>query len=115
MMDENGHDTILSATAGQVRMLEDKLRPGYRYPFRLRLGPEFEPNEAPAYLRRAENGFEMYVESPLHYGGSDDLLREFADRGRHDEPTLDRLFTFVRQKFGEVGQEHSPYGAQEDE
>lgn len=113
-MDENGHDTILSATLGQVQILEDKLTPGNRYPFRLRLGPEFEPNEAFAYLRRAENGYEMYVESPLQYRGSDAQLRRFADWGRHGEPTLPGLFTFVRQQFGGARQENSPGDGQQE-
>ncbi len=102
-MDAQGMQTILSATPTQIRMLEQKLNSGYRFPFALQLGDEFAPTAMPAFLRREAERFQLAVETPLRYRGTAAPLRRFAESGRHDEVELSDLFAFVRQHFATQG------------
>jgi hypothetical protein len=92
--------TILLATPPQIQMLEKKLSSGDRYPFSLQLGDDFAPNVVPAFLRWGASEFELSVETPLRFRGTDSELRQFAERGRHSEPRLLQLFEFLRRHFG---------------
>jgi ATP-dependent Clp protease ATP-binding subunit ClpA len=98
-MDAQGMQTILNATPTHIRMLEQKLLSGYRFPFLLQLGGDFFPAAAPAFLRRGASEFELLVETPLRYRGTDATLRQFAEHGRHSEPTLSAMFKYTRRNF----------------
>ncbi|MDA1054277.1 MAG: AAA family ATPase [Planctomycetota bacterium] len=99
-MDAQGMQTILNATPAQIRMLEQKLRSGYRFPFLMQLGDDFAPAATPAFLRRGASKFELLVETPLRYRGTIAKLQQFAEHGRHGEARLESLFKFIRRNFG---------------
>ena len=99
-MDPNGLQTILTATPGQLQMLERKLTPGQSYPFNLNAGSLFTPSSVTAYLRPAEDGYELRLEQPIQYGGRDPELQQLAVQGWHSAATLDELAIFIRHHFG---------------
>ncbi|HEV2864316.1 MAG TPA: AAA family ATPase [Pyrinomonadaceae bacterium] len=102
-MDTNGLETILKATDGQIRLLERKLSPGSAYSFMLRGGPGFSPSEFEVFIRRSNGSFQLRAADEFDYRGRDPLLRDFAARGWHDEPTLDELIYFIRASFAPNG------------
>src|SRR2546426_511725 len=101
-MDIDGLQTLLNASAVQIRLLATKLAPGQAYPFLLHLGPDFRPAEAITYIRPTDAGYQLRTSAALAYVGDSIQLWAFASRSFHDEASLQDLVAFLRRHFADT-------------